>query len=76
LTVEETMGATDAAFAGSIPAIYEQYLGPLLFEPFAEDMAARLHDVAQGRLLETAAGTGISSPEPWSRRCRPVWRSS
>jgi ubiquinone/menaquinone biosynthesis C-methylase UbiE len=53
------MGATDAAFAGSIPAIYEQYLGSLLFEPFAEDMAARLHDVAQGRILETAAGTGI-----------------
>lgn len=53
------MGATDAAFAGSIPAIYEQYLGPILFEPFAEDMAARLHDVAQGRILETAAGTGI-----------------
>jgi ubiquinone/menaquinone biosynthesis C-methylase UbiE len=53
------MSATDAAFAGSIPAIYEQYLGPLLFEPFAEDMAARLHDVAHGRVLETAAGTGI-----------------
>jgi ubiquinone/menaquinone biosynthesis C-methylase UbiE len=53
------MGATDAAFAGSIPAIYEQYLGPLLFEPFAEDMAARLHEVAHGRILETAAGTGI-----------------
>jgi ubiquinone/menaquinone biosynthesis C-methylase UbiE len=53
------MGATDAAFAGSIPAIYEQYLGPLLFQPFAEDMAARLRDVTQGRLLETAAGTGI-----------------
>ena len=53
------MGATDAAFAGSIPALYEQHLGPLLFEPFAEDMAARLHDVAQGCILETAAGTGI-----------------
>ena len=53
------MGATDSAFAGSIPTIYEQYLGPLLFEPFAEDMAARLRDVVQGRVLETAAGTGI-----------------
>jgi SAM-dependent methyltransferase len=53
------MGTTDAAFAGSIPAIYEQYLGPLLFEPFAEDIAARLHDIAQGRILETATGTGI-----------------
>ncbi len=53
------MSATDAAFAGSIPAIYERYLGPLLFQPYAEDMASRLHDVAQGRILETAAGTGI-----------------
>ena len=53
------MSATDAAFAGSIPQIYEQYLGPLLFQPYAEDMASRLHDVAQGRILETAAGTGI-----------------
>ena len=53
------MGSTDAAFAGSIPAIYEQYLVPLLFEPYAEDMAARLGDMKQGRLLETAAGTGI-----------------
>ncbi|MBA1156795.1 class I SAM-dependent methyltransferase [Microvirga mediterraneensis] len=53
------MGSTDAAFAGSIPALYERHLGPLLFEPFAEDMAARLRDVTQGRILETAAGTGI-----------------
>jgi SAM-dependent methyltransferase len=57
--VEVMMSATDAAFAGSIPQIYEQYLGPLLFQPYAEDMASRLHDVAQGRILETAAGTGI-----------------
>ncbi len=53
------MSATDAAFAGSIPALYERYLGPSLFEPFAEDMADRLRDITQGRILETAAGTGI-----------------
>ncbi|MBQ0823146.1 methyltransferase domain-containing protein [Microvirga terrae] len=53
------MGATDTAFAGSIPAIYERYMGPLLFEPYAEDMAARLKDISEGRVLETAAGTGI-----------------
>ncbi|MGO4526481.1 class I SAM-dependent methyltransferase [Microvirga sp. 2MCAF35] len=53
------MSSTDAAFAGSIPALYERHLGPLFFEPFAEDMATRLRDVAQGRILETAAGTGI-----------------
>jgi ubiquinone/menaquinone biosynthesis C-methylase UbiE len=59
LTVEETMGATDATFAGSIPSLYEQYLGPLLFEPYAEETASRLRGLTQGRILETAAGTGI-----------------
>jgi len=53
------MSATDATFAGSIPALYEQYLGAFLFQPFAEDLAARLSDVTFGRILETAAGTGI-----------------
>lgn len=53
------MSATDVAFAGSIPAIYERYLVPLLFQPYAEDMAARLRGVGHGRLLETAAGTGV-----------------
>ena len=53
------MSATDAAFAGSIPALYEQYLGSLLFHPYAEVMASRLNDLTQGRVLETAAGTGI-----------------
>jgi ubiquinone/menaquinone biosynthesis C-methylase UbiE len=53
------MSATDAAFKGSIPTIYEQYLGPLLFQPFAEDLAGRVADITQGSILETAAGTGI-----------------
>ena len=53
------MSATDAAFAGSIPALYEQYLGSLLFQPYAEVMASRLDGLTQGRVLETAAGTGI-----------------
>jgi ubiquinone/menaquinone biosynthesis C-methylase UbiE len=53
------MSTTDAAFAGSIPVLYEQYLGSLLFQPFADDLARRLKDVTSGRVLETAAGTGI-----------------
>lgn len=53
------MSTTDATFAGSIPAIYEQYLAPLLFQPYAEDLTARLRDIQQGRVLETAAGTGV-----------------
>jgi ubiquinone/menaquinone biosynthesis C-methylase UbiE len=49
----------DKAFTGSVPAIYDQYLGPLIFEPYAEDMAQRLSGLKAGRLLEVAAGTGI-----------------
>jgi len=31
----------DAAFAGSIPAIYEECLVPVLFAPYARDLARR-----------------------------------
>ena len=30
----------DKVFAGSIPKFYEAYLVPLLFEPYAADLAA------------------------------------
>ncbi|WP_451971468.1 class I SAM-dependent methyltransferase [Azospirillum endophyticum] len=50
--------ADKALFAGAIPTLYDRYLGPLLFEPYARDLAERLAGF-EGRLLETAAGTGI-----------------
>ena len=53
------MTATDALFAGSIPALYHDHLGPLLFEPYARDLAARAAALRPARILETAAGTGI-----------------
>ena len=53
------MTSTDAAFAGSIPALYDRCLGPLLFEPYAEDLAERVEALRPKRILETAAGTGI-----------------
>jgi ubiquinone/menaquinone biosynthesis C-methylase UbiE len=53
------MSTSDVVFAGSIPATYDRYLGPLLFEPYAQDLAERLRDLSQGRVLEIAAGTGI-----------------
>ncbi|MGE0415210.1 MAG: class I SAM-dependent methyltransferase [Acetobacteraceae bacterium] len=49
----------DRSFQGSIPALYDQYLGPLLFAPYADDLASRLTDLRHGRVLETAAGTGV-----------------
>jgi hypothetical protein len=59
LFYESPMSTTDKAFTGSIPALYDRYLGPLLFEPYATDIAARLSNLTEGRLLEIAAGTGV-----------------
>jgi ubiquinone/menaquinone biosynthesis C-methylase UbiE len=53
------MATIDATFAGSIPAIYERFLVPMLFEPFADDLAARAAALAPADILETAAGTGV-----------------
>jgi len=53
------MTTVDAAFSGSIPALYDKYLGPLIFESYAQDLAARLAPFNPGRVLEVAAGTGI-----------------
>ena len=46
-------------FSGSIPAAYDRYLGPILFQPYAEDLAARLRLPENGSVLELACGTGI-----------------
>ena len=53
------MSETDRTFAGSIPATYDRYLGPLIFAPYAVDLAERLSDLSAESVLETAAGTGI-----------------
>jgi ubiquinone/menaquinone biosynthesis C-methylase UbiE len=53
------MTTVDTVFSGSIPALYDRYLGPLLFEPYAQDLAKRLSALNAERVLETAAGTGI-----------------
>jgi SAM-dependent methyltransferase len=52
------MQSDDTVFTGSIPALYDEYLGPALFEPYAVDLAGRLTGLATGSLLEIAAGTG------------------
>jgi ubiquinone/menaquinone biosynthesis C-methylase UbiE len=53
------MGNADSAFTGSIPTLYDRYLGPLIFEEYARDLAERARAFAPERVLETAAGTGI-----------------
>jgi SAM-dependent methyltransferase len=54
-----TAKATDKIFAGSIPKIYETHLVPLIFQPYADDLARRIASRPLQRVLEIAAGTGV-----------------
>jgi SAM-dependent methyltransferase len=53
-----TPGA-DTVFDHSIPQLYETHLVPLIFEPYATDLAERLASRPLTRVLEIAAGTGV-----------------
>jgi len=54
-----TSRTTDTVFTGSIPTLYESHLVPLIFEPYAADLANRLASRSLTRVLEIAAGTGV-----------------
>ena len=51
------MASSSTAFTGSIPELYDRHLGPVLFEPYAVELVARL-PADTARMLEIAAGTG------------------
>jgi ubiquinone/menaquinone biosynthesis C-methylase UbiE len=53
------MAQESTAFDHSTPALYDRYMGPLLFEPYARLIAERSALLQPTRILETAAGTGI-----------------
>ena len=53
------MATQDSVFTGSIPAIYDRYMVPLVFAPYAELVARKAALLAPSRILETAAGTGV-----------------
>jgi ubiquinone/menaquinone biosynthesis C-methylase UbiE len=53
------MGADDKVFAGSIPEMYDRLMVPLIFEPYAQDLARRVARMQPRQVLETAAGTGV-----------------
>lgn len=59
-----------ARYVGAIPAVYDRQLGPILFKPFAVDLAHRLPGYQFGTVLETACGTGILTSQ-LRRRLRP-----
>jgi ubiquinone/menaquinone biosynthesis C-methylase UbiE len=54
-----TTSNTDKVFSGSIAKLYEEYLVPLIFEPYAVDLTKRVSSRSLGRVLEIAAGTGV-----------------
>ena len=54
-----TPANADKAFTGAIPRLYETHLVPLIFAPYATDLANRLLARPLRRVLEIAAGTGV-----------------
>jgi ubiquinone/menaquinone biosynthesis C-methylase UbiE len=46
-------------FAGSVPSNYDRLMVPLIFQPYAEELAKRAQRLRPRRILETAAGTGV-----------------
>ena len=53
-----TTQPSDKVFAGSLPEVYDRYLVPLIFEPYAVDLANRVAATRPNQILEIAAGTG------------------
>lgn len=51
----------DEVFAGSVPELYDTYMVPLIFAPYADDLVSRLRPRRLSRLLEIAAGTGVAT---------------
>jgi len=43
------MTQDDAAFTGSIPELYERYLGPLFFAPYASDRRVAAGECSRSR---------------------------
>lgn len=55
------MSEANARFLGTIPELYDRHLGPVIFEPYAADLARRVAAAAAApaTVLEVACGTGI-----------------
>jgi len=53
------MSEVDKTFTGSIAEVYETYFVPLIFAPYARDLAPRVAAASPQRVLEIAAGTGV-----------------
>ena len=51
---------TDTAFAGSIPEVYDRLMVPLIFEPYAQDLARRVAMLKPARVT-TPVPAAVSS---------------
>ena len=54
---------SDFAFTSSFAEVYDRYLVPMDFAPYARQLAERVAALAPSGVLETAAGTGIVTRE-------------
>jgi ubiquinone/menaquinone biosynthesis C-methylase UbiE len=54
-----TQRASDSAFTDDVARFYESTLVPLIFEPYARDLAARVQVLEPTSVLEVACGTGV-----------------
>ena len=53
------MSEANARFLGTIPELYDCHLGPVIFEPYAADLARRVAVDTAAAVLQVACGTGI-----------------
>jgi ubiquinone/menaquinone biosynthesis C-methylase UbiE len=53
------MKEMEMRFTGSVPSAYDRLMVPLVFQPYADELARRAREFAPQRILETAAGTGV-----------------
>ena len=53
------MKPSDSNFSGPVPDIYDRFMVPMIFQPYAEDMAARVAALTPLQVLEIAAGSGV-----------------
>lgn len=54
-----TNPASDSTFTADVATFYEATLVPLIFEPYARDLAARVQVLRPASVLEVACGTGV-----------------
>lgn len=56
--MENNNSSAAFSFSGSIPRHYDEYLGPMFFEPYAMEVANRIDISSVNTALEIACGTG------------------